>query len=84
MTDRRSFLSGLTGFIACSPAIVRASSLMPVKTLVTDADWLRGYLNTQISLGYAITRESLEDNLYNQGMGDFLLNPPRGLRRLGA
>jgi hypothetical protein len=33
MTSRRGFLTGLSGFIACSPAIVRASSLMPVKAL---------------------------------------------------
>lgn len=28
MTNRRAFLTGLTGFVACAPAIVRASSLM--------------------------------------------------------
>lgn len=32
--NRRGFLTGLTGLIA-APAIVRASSIMPVKTLVS-------------------------------------------------
>ena len=31
MLERRKFLAGL-GFIACAPAIVRASSLMPVRS----------------------------------------------------
>lgn len=33
MTSRRAFLRGLTGFVACAPALVKASSLMPVKAL---------------------------------------------------
>ena len=33
MTDsRRNFITGLVGFVACAPAIVRASSLMSVKS----------------------------------------------------
>lgn len=28
--NRRGFIAGLAGFVACAPAIVRASSLMPV------------------------------------------------------
>lgn len=33
MTSRRSFLTGLAGTVICAPAIVRASSLMAVKSL---------------------------------------------------
>jgi hypothetical protein len=36
MTTRRSLLTGLTGFVLCAPAIVRASSLMAVKALQVD------------------------------------------------
>lgn len=31
MTNRRTFLTGLSGFVACAPAVVCASSLMRVK-----------------------------------------------------
>lgn len=36
-TDRRSLLTGL-GALLCAPAIVRASSLMPIKPF-EDATW---------------------------------------------
>jgi hypothetical protein len=32
---RRSFITGVTLFVAASPAIVRASSIMPVKKIIT-------------------------------------------------
>lgn len=35
MTTRRGFLTGL-GAVICAPAIVRASSLMPIKVLVPE------------------------------------------------
>jgi hypothetical protein len=34
MTTRRSFITGLISFAATAPAIVRASSLMPVKQML--------------------------------------------------
>lgn len=37
ITSRRGFLTGLVGLVA-APAIVRASSLMPVK--VVEPDWI--------------------------------------------
>lgn len=42
MTTRRGFITGLTGFIACAPAIVRVSSLMPAKPfqLIIDDPWI--------------------------------------------
>lgn len=54
MTDlaRRSFLGAGLAFVACAPAIVRASSLMPVKALIAatlglsyehlSSEWRRG------------------------------------------
>jgi hypothetical protein len=36
MIERRSFLRAGIGFIACAPAIVRASSLMAVKPWMHD------------------------------------------------
>jgi len=39
VTSRRSFITGLIAF-AAAPAIVRASSLMPVKAMVPDLEWL--------------------------------------------
>lgn len=34
--SRRGLLTGLVSFAACAPAIVRASSLMPVKAVFDD------------------------------------------------
>jgi hypothetical protein len=33
--SRRSFITGITLFVAASPAIVRASSIMPVKKIIS-------------------------------------------------
>lgn len=38
MTTRRSFMLGL-GALVCAPAIVRATSLMPVKALLDEKPW---------------------------------------------
>jgi hypothetical protein len=46
---RRKFLTGLVGLIA-APAIVRATSLMPVKAYRRDA-WLAQYLSYPVSDG---------------------------------
>lgn len=68
MTDlsRRRFLS-FAPLIVAAPAIVRASSLMPIKA-IRDSGWAFDpyrAMYVQLSLGYAITREALIDNLYN-------------------
>lgn len=42
MTTRRGLLLGLTGFVACAPAIVRVSSLMPVRS------WAEGDLQIMV------------------------------------
>jgi hypothetical protein len=38
LTSRRSLLTGLIAFIAAAPAIVRASTLMPVHSVLFDSD----------------------------------------------
>ena len=52
MIERRALLRSGLGFIACAPAIVRASSLMPVRTLLRyDAEsfeWLSRRMNEEL------------------------------------
>ncbi len=57
--SRRQILRGMLGLV-CAPAIVRASSLMPIKVM---RDEYR-FAHVSIALGYAITREAIEQNLY--------------------
>jgi hypothetical protein len=38
LTSRRSLLTGLIAFIAAAPAIVRASTVMPVHSVLFDSD----------------------------------------------
>ncbi len=65
ITSRRSFITGLVALVA-APAIVRASSLMPVK------DWREGFsplsaeelLRLWMAEAYRITKEGLEQSLY--------------------
>jgi len=66
--SRRNFLIGAVASLIAAPAIVRAGSLMPVKVMpelpsvfeafTYNAEW------TEIRLGYAITREAINRNLY--------------------
>lgn len=46
MTDRRAFLTGLTGTLICAPAIVRASSLMKIKPVekIIQPIWQQGQM----------------------------------------
>lgn len=39
MTTRRGFITGLISFAVTAPAIVRATSLMPVKVMVEPIKW---------------------------------------------
>ena len=57
--SRRSFITGL-GAIFAAPAIVRVSSLMPVKALLQPTP--EEIYN--IGLGYAITRQAISNSLY--------------------
>lgn len=57
--SRRSFIVGLSALVA-APAIVRVSSLMPVKALLQPTP--EEIYN--ILLGYAITRQAISNPLY--------------------
>lgn len=61
---RRSFLTGLTAAFA-APAIVRAASLMPVKSM-PPADVL-DLLKARVDAAYALTRAHIEAALYGTG-----------------
>lgn len=72
--SRRSLVAS----IICAPAIVRASSLMPVKVWADAEGELvdfpfsarnRGPFTidyVSVSLAYAITRQAIDENLYKQ------------------
>lgn len=51
MTTRRGLFVGLAGFVACAPAIVRASSIMPVRAFA------RNHFNT-VPIGMACDAET--------------------------
>lgn len=40
ITNRRGFLTGLGTLLIAAPAIVRVTSIMPVKALSDDLDWI--------------------------------------------
>lgn len=71
MTDlilpRRKFLTGLMGLVA-APAVVKASSLMPVKAMTPEV-LVKQYEYQQIELGYQVTREPVGDVLYRAQFG---------------
>lgn len=50
MTSRRALLTGLVGFVACAPAIVRATSVMPVRPF-----------DDETTGGFLVKEESLDD-----------------------
>lgn len=66
MTDlilpRRKFLTGLFGFVA-APAVVKASSLMPVKVMPPQVV-IEQYAYQEIGLGYQITRHAISEHVY--------------------
>lgn len=49
MIQRRSFLTGLISLVA-APAIVRAGSLMPVKSMVEPEIMIRGLTPTNVAV----------------------------------
>lgn len=59
---RRKFLAGL-GFIACAPAIVRASSLMPVRAIKSDRP-LMTLLALDSMPNYRVVMETSEDGIH--------------------
>lgn len=60
MTSRRGFITGLVSFVA-APAIVRVSSLMPVKVYSLDAEAI-----AEIMIDYAMRQASPPIAQYDQ------------------
>ena len=60
--SRRSFLTGLASLIA-APAIVRVTSLMPVKAMPSVED-INALLKARMDECYRITAQNLSDALY--------------------
>lgn len=60
--SRRSFITGLVAF-AAAPAIVRASSLMPVKAIRPDED-IYALLAQRIRECEAVTRQNMATIIY--------------------
>ena len=61
-SSRRAFITGLVSLIA-APAIVRATSLMPVKVMPPAED-MNALLKLRMDEVYRITRESMVTLLY--------------------
>lgn len=75
MLSRRGLITGLVSFMA-APAIVRASSLMPVKALIEppifideDLTWGGEFVYRAVALGNSVTRSALYENLYSTVVG---------------
>ena len=70
--SRRTFLTGLISFAVAAPAIVKAVNLMPVKAILDfeELPFQYQFLYNEIALGYAITREAIDRNLYGKAFGD--------------
>jgi len=68
MISRRNFLGGLIA----APAVVKIGSLMPIKGIIMDFQppFDYHYFHQQVSLGYTITREAINRNLYERGTGN--------------
>ena len=66
-TSRRNFLTGLASFVAAAPAVVKAANIMPIKAILNFEELPFNYqaLYNEVSLGYAITRKAIDENLYS-------------------
>lgn len=66
--SRRGLITGLVGLIA-APAIVRVENLMKVKAVLPQLteETILNYMIQEISLGYSITRQAINENLYKFG-----------------
>lgn len=62
--SRRGLITGLIA-LAAAPAIVRASSLMPVKVMESDPFALLHYRMDEV---YRITRDNMARSLYGDGV----------------
>jgi hypothetical protein len=68
---RRNFLRGLLA----APAVVAASSLMPIRGIVMDVagDLPYDYIQRRIALAYQITKQEIDKNLYNNAFAQSFL-----------
>ena len=73
-SSRRSFITGLVSFAATAPAIVRASSLMRVRPDMILTDDPPYNVWTCYRLGYAITRDAIDESLSRAFFADTLKN----------
>src|SRR6266704_3082525 len=66
ITSRRSFLTGLGAALVTAPAIVRATSLMPIKQMIApiDINEMVRLLNTRIDDAHAMLRSAHDEALY--------------------
>ena len=64
--SRRSFLIGAAATLITAPAIVRASSIMPVKAMPTDAELLV-LLKRQLDEMVRVTAQAVANSLYGSG-----------------
>jgi hypothetical protein len=62
---RRSFLTGLGAVLVAAPAIVRATSIMPVKRMPVELRY-DGYGNVRVYSGYDVVDNDLSDLLYRR------------------
>jgi len=64
--SRRSFIRGAVATLFAAPAIVKISSIMPVKALPAELSeaFVYQYTWNYFALGYAITRKAIDENLY--------------------
>ena len=63
--NRRGFLSGLASLVCAAPAIVKASSLMPVKALEPDnLDALCALLSARIDEAKAVMERNLARSIF--------------------
>ena len=72
MMNRRGLITGLVGFVACAPAIVRAASIMPVRAWIDTPPpqpaWLVEPVNAKEMLWKAHARACAKiSNLLDQG-----------------
>ena len=77
VSTRRSFLAGLGAALVAAPAIVRASSIMPVKALPPDAA-LQALLDQRLADAEAAFHRAVAETLFNDHNADF------GLARLAS
>jgi hypothetical protein len=79
--SRRGFIAGLGALFIAAPAIVRATSIMPVKAIRQPTlEEVRALLKARMEEAFRVTRESIAQNLYAGYGGGFTFNHPDYVR----